>query len=76
MRHAGTKELASFICMNVDFRYDENLVNFINVFNSQFPDKTSITYRRAILLGYGVIASIKKPNEKDKVKVLINKGKQ
>lgn len=62
--------------MNVDLRYDENLINFINVFNSQFPDKTSITYRRAILLGYGVIASVKKPNEKDKVIYFFNKGKQ
>jgi len=53
--------------MNVDLRYDENLISFINLFNSQFPDKTSITFRRAILLGYSVIASIKKPNEKDKV---------
>lgn len=55
--------------MNVDLRYDENLINFINIFNAQFPDKNSITYRRAILLGYGVIASVKKPNEKEKVKI-------
>jgi hypothetical protein len=61
--------------MNVDFRYDENLIDFINLFNSQFPDKTSITYRRAILLGYGIIASVKKPNEKDKVNLFLNKDK-
>ena len=59
--------------MNVDFRYNENLIDFINLFNSQFPDKTSITYRRAILLGYGIIASFKKPNEKDKVNFFLIK---
>ncbi len=65
---AGSRNLESFIGMNVDYRYDENLINFINLFNSQLPDKSSITYRRAILLGYGVIASFKTTSEKDKVK--------